>query len=187
MSRANLVTALAAAAALAGCGDARTRPPDLVAPARVPGYARVSLPSAGIRLRRSPSSWRVAAGQPPLVATISSGDGEVAIWRYQRVQPLPATPVATRAALAALLAAVRARDPAIRVLRTKVSSVDGHPALVLIADETIDGSPRETRSTHVFAYGAEVVFDAYAPVADFAAADRAVFLPMVHSAALRRP
>ena len=187
MSRASLVLLAVGVAALAGCGDARTRPPDLTTPATPVSYTSVRFPSAGIVLRRVPSDWRVQDGQSPLVATISSGEGNVAIWRYQRAQPLPASRRALAPLLTMLLGAVRARDPGYRVRSARSTSVDGHPAIERIGDATIDGSPRETRSTHVYAYGAELVFDAYTPIASFARSDRAVFVPLIASARLRRP
>jgi hypothetical protein len=121
------------------------------------------------------------------VATISSGDGTFAIWRYRRTQPLPRTHAALRQALAALLATVRARDPTFQPLRKKTTRVDHQPAIVLLGLATIDGNRRETRSTHVFAYGAELVLDAYAPAPSFVRSDRLAFLPMIRSMQLRRP
>lgn len=187
MSRASVVVLAVGVAALAGCGDARTRTPDLTTPATPTRYAPASFASAGLTLRRVPSDWRIEPGTSPLVATISSGAATIAIWRYQRTQPLPRTHAALKALLAGLLGAVRARDPGVAVHELRASRVDGKPAIVLVGDTTIDGNARETRSTHVYAFGSELVFDAYAPRGAFAAIDRAVFLPLIHSAALRRP
>jgi hypothetical protein len=58
---------------------------------------------------------------------------------------------------------------------------------MLLGVQTIDGNERETRSAHVYAYGSELVLDAYAPAAWFAAADRGAFVPIVRSLALRKP
>jgi hypothetical protein len=174
-------------AALSGCGDARTPAPDVTTPATPAGHTVARFGSAGLLLRAVPANWRVQPGQSPLVATISSGDGTLAIWRYQRTQPLPRTHAALRRALAALVAAVRARDPTFRPLRSKTTRVDHQPAIVLLGLATIDGNRRETRSTHVFAYGAEVVLDGYAPAPSFVRSDRFAFLPIIRSIQLRRP
>jgi hypothetical protein len=174
-------------AALSGCGDARTPALDVTTPATPAGHTVARFGSVGLLLRAVPANWRVQPGQSPLVATISSGDGTLAIWRYQRTQPLPRTHAALRQALAALVATVRARDPTFQPLREKTTRVDHQPAIVLLGLATIDGNRRETRSTHVFAYGAEVVLDAYAPAPSFVRSDRLAFLPMIRSMQLRRP
>jgi hypothetical protein len=173
-------------AALPGCGDARTSAPDLTTPATPVGHSVARFASAGVLLR-APANWRIQSGQAPLVATISSGDATLAIWRYQRTQPLPRTHAALRRALTALVAAVRARDPTFQAVRIKTTHVDHQPALVVVGLATIDRSGRETRSTHVFAYGAELVLDGYAPASTFARIDRFAFLPIVRSVRLRRP
>ena len=174
-------------AALTGCGDARTPTPDVTTPAAPSGQTIARFASAGLLLRAVPANWRVQPGQSPLVATISSGAGTLAIWRYQRTQPLPRTHAALRQALAALLATVRARDATFQPLRSKVTRIDHQPAIVLLGLATIDGNRRETPSTHVFAYGADVVLDAYAPAPAFVSSDRLAFLPMIRSMRLRRP
>jgi hypothetical protein len=43
------------------------------------------------------------------------------------------------------------------------------------------------RSTHVYAYGGEVVVDAFAPANVFGRADRDAFRPLVRSLRLRGP
>ena len=172
---------------MSGCGGSRTRPYDVTTPAAPTGRTFASYPAAGIVLRRVPTNWRVQPGQAPLVTTITSGDGTLAVWRYQRTQPLPQTHTALQEALAALITTVQGRDPAFRLLASKVTRIDHRPAVVLVGLDTIDGNPRATRSTHVFAYGAEFVLDAYSPPATFARVDRSVFLPIVRSMRLRRP
>jgi hypothetical protein len=174
-------------AALSGCGDARTPAPDVTTPATPSGHIVARFGSAGLLLRAVPANWRVQPGQAPLVATISSGDGTLAVWRYQRTQPLPRTHAALRQALAALIATVRARDPSFQPLVSKTTRIDHQPSIVLLGQATIDGNRRETRSTHVFAYRAEVVLDAYAPAPSFVRSDRLAFLPMIRSMRLRRP
>jgi hypothetical protein len=76
---------------------------------------------------------------------------------------------------------VRARDPAFELEGSRTLRVDGHPALQVVGLEHIAGAVRRVRSDHVFAFGGEVVLDAYAPVAAFAAANRAGFVPILHS------
>ncbi|MCA1690147.1 MAG: hypothetical protein LC720_06850 [Actinobacteria bacterium] len=53
--------------------------------------------------------------------------------------------------------------------------------------ETIDGQRREVRSTHLYADGAEVVIDAYAPPDQFRTVDRGVFHPLLRGLRLAAP
>jgi hypothetical protein len=177
---------LAGAVVLAGCGDRRTTPPSLAGPATAGPSRLVAYQSAGLALR-VPGGWFVNAGTPPLVATASAGLAEVAVWRYPRVQPLPGTVAELRRVLPSLLAAVRARDPAFRLEGSRTLRIDGHPALQVVGVEHVAGALRRVRSDHVFAFAGEVVVDAYAPVAGFAAANRSGFVPMLHSLRLVRP
>jgi hypothetical protein len=185
--RAILVLVGAGAVALTGCGEARTPPPDVARPAAPAGYKAVRFSALGLALRRVPANWYVQFGQPPLVATISSGAATLAVWRYPRTQTLPRTDAELKRALDALLGTIRGRPGGFRALRALVTRVGRQPALMLLGVQTIDGNQRETRSAHVYAYGAELVLDAYAPPRWFAAVDRGAFVPIVRSVALRKP
>ena len=176
-----LALVLALSAALGGCADRRTRPPDLLS-LRLPGAAhRVQYPGLSFVL---PAGWFTAPAQTPLLATAGTGLARVAFWRYPRLVPVPRTRAELRAALPSLLAAVRARDPTYVSLGARPTTVGGHPALQVVGEETVSGSRRKVRSEHVFAYGAEVVVDAYAPPAQFRAVNRDAFVPLLRSLTL---
>jgi hypothetical protein len=170
----------------AGCGASRTPVADLSAPALPHGTRVRAYASAGLRLR-TPSNWRAAPAPAPMVATLSSGEALVTIWRYPRTEPLPATAAALRAALAQLMAIVRSRDRHITFTSTRVARIAGAPALVLTGSETLSGVRRSVRSVHVYAHGAEVVFDAIAPPSSFPVVDRLVFRPVAASLRLSAP
>ena len=73
------------------------------------------------------------------------------------------------------------------VVRRALTRLGSHPAIQVRGTETISGQPRTVRSTHVYAFGAEVVVDAYAPANVFGRIDRAAFAPLVRSLKLRAP
>ena len=180
------LAALLCAALLAGCGETRSRAPGVTAPQPPTAPKGQFFPSAGVRFR-APENWRVQAGQAPLVATVASGQAIVAVWRYPRTEILPRSKTALRKARARLIQASRKRDPRLRLVGSRLTRVDHAPAIVLVAQEIIAGQVRLVRSTHVFADGAEVVVDAYAPPAAFPGANQAVFGPLVASLRLAKP
>lgn len=121
------------------------------------------------------------------MTTIATGQAAVSIFRYPRTEPLPATPAALDAAAAALVDAARTRDPTFAEIKRARLRVDGRPAVVVRGTETVAGQPRTVRSTHVYAFGGEVVVDAIAPAEDFKRVDAEVFRPLVRSLRIRAP
>jgi hypothetical protein len=167
-------------ALLAGCGNTRTRPPDISHAAVPHGTHNVAFAASGVRFR-APSDWATLGGQAPLVATVASGPALAALWRYPRSEPLPVTNTALSKARLRLLEAARARDSGLQVIRSKLITLDGAPAIELDAVERISGHARRVRSLHVFAFGAELVLDEYAPPNVFHAVDHDVFSPLKRS------
>ena len=172
--------------AAAGCGAERVPVPD-VDDATVAGErAPQSYPQAGLTFD-APVDWGFAKGAAPLVASTSNGTGSVAIWRYKRTEALPAKTSQLDSAQAALLDAVKQRDPTYEQVSAKQTKVDGKPAIELVGDQRIAGRPRRVRSTHVYAGAAELVIDQYAAPSDFDRLDEAVFVPLVRSVRLDEP
>lgn len=163
---------------LASCGNERTAPPDVTTPGPPLGSSRQSDPSGAISFL-VPTGWRLDRGQLPLVATISTGQASIAIWRYPRTEPLPATRAQLDQALNDLVAAAKARDPSFAELARDRLRVDGKPAVQLRGTESVAGQPRTVRSTHVYADGHEVVIDAMVPERDAARIDELVTLPLI--------
>jgi hypothetical protein len=186
MRRALPATAAALAVLAAGCGNDRQPPPDVRTPGPPLGKVPAAYPHAGIGFY-APAGWSTDSGQPPLVATISTGEAVVSIFRYPRTEPLPSSPAALDAAAANLAAAAHARDATFTELKRGRVRVDGKPGVQLRATETIEGHPRTVRSTHVYAEGAEIVVDAFAPAKDFKRVDAQVFRPLLRTMQIGKP
>jgi hypothetical protein len=176
---------LCVGAALAGCGDSRTQPPDLSRPATPDGFDHAAYPAAGLRFN-VPRDWRVIAGTSPQVVILQSGLATVAVWRYPRDGALPGTRGELKAALHSLLGQVGARDPTFVSQGAAVVEVAGHGAVQIRGLETIDGLRREVRSTHLYVNRSEVVVDAFAPPSMFLRIDTQVFHPLLRSLRIER-
>jgi hypothetical protein len=174
------------AAVLAGCGNKRTPPPKVTTTSQPFGFLPQTIPTQGLTFQR-PGAWRYLPGTAPLLATMSSGLTTIAVWRYPRTEKLPTTEAELSVARDALVAAAQARDPSFKVIKAKGTRAAHHPAVVIIANETIAGQPREVRSTHVYGEGAEVVIDAFAPPDVYASVEDTVFRPVVRSLSLGKP
>jgi hypothetical protein len=181
-----LALCLLAALVAAGCGTRRPALPNVSTP-RAPGPPHGQFfPGAGLRFR-APQNWRTVAGVPPLVATVTSGQAVIAVWRYPRAEILPTTKTALRQARTRLIRQARKRDKRLRVVASQLTRVDRQPAIVLVGQEIVSGQVRLVRSTHVFGHAAEVVVDAYAPPATFPVVNQSVFGPLVASLRVRAP
>jgi hypothetical protein len=174
------VLALSPLVLVAGCGNTRTPPPSTTQPVQPNGFHTLGYPRSGFALS-APNNWLVQPKSGPLLTTISSGDAVVAVWRFPRRAKPPAGPKALAAAAQQLIAAAQARDPSFQLIRSKVQTVDGAPAVELAGFERVGGQRRRVRSVHVFGPDAEIVLDEYAPPAAFHSVDHAVFSPVKHS------
>jgi hypothetical protein len=170
-----------------GCGGDKQAPASTaqqgaasVAPRRVSSFVRVSFPEQGVSFGR-PDGWKYEQGAPPLLATMSSGEVTIAVWRYPRSGTLPRTLAQLTAAKDELLRAARARDRTLKVVKAKGTRAAHHPAVVIVAGETVAGDRRTVRSTHVYADGGEVVVDAFASPAQFPKVEDPVFRQVVRS------
>jgi hypothetical protein len=182
------VSSLACAAAVfaAGCGNQQSEPPDASVPARPAGTTPAAFATQGVSFA-APGGWHVQAGQAPLVATVQSGTAQIAIWRYPRTEPLPKTQEQLTQARDLLLQSAKARDQTFKEAKTTITKLGGHPAIQVRGTETVSGQARTVRSTHVYAFGAEIVVDAYAPADVFGRVDQEAFRPLVLSLSLRAP
>jgi hypothetical protein len=181
-----VVAVLAVPLALAGCGNERTPAPDTATPLTPQGSALVRYPQAGVRFA-TPGRWDRAAGQAPLVATVTSGRATVAVWRFPRAEPLPSSAQDLRRARRTLLAAARARDPSFRSQRITSRRVGDLRAIEVRGTGTVEGQARAVRSLHVYGFDGEVVVDALAPPDQFGRVDREVFGPLLRSVRLSAP
>ena len=180
------VAAATVALALAACGNDSTLPPDVTTPAPRLGSSAERFDAEGVTFA-SPEGWTVQRGAPPLVATLASGRAVVSIFLYPRTEPLPRTRTDLDDAAKALAGAAGQRDATFAERARGRIRVDGRPGVVLRGTQTIAGQPRTVRSTHVYAFGGEVVVDAFAPAEDFKRVDAEAFRPLVKSLRLTQP
>jgi hypothetical protein len=186
MSRLLGVLLAALATLVVGCGNEPAPVPDTTTPVAPSGTEPVRYRGAGVALE-APVGWQARPGRAPLIATFTSGQGSISVFRYPRIEPFPRTRKELTAATDQLVAAAKARDASFRETRRSRTRVDGSRAIVLRGTERVAGQVREVRSTHIFARGAEVVVDAFAPPAEFARVDEQVFRPLLRSLELSRP
>lgn len=173
--------AIAIAAVLAaGCGNERTQPPDVASPAAPQGSRQVFLDAAGLRFD-APANWPDVSPAGSLMGGIRSNRATVAVWRYERTEPLPRNRAQAERVRDLLVRRVEERDATFELER---STVEGR-RIELLGRGRIAGAAVEVRSLHLFSRGAEVVIDAYAPPEHFDRVDRAVFAPLMGSVRLR--
>jgi hypothetical protein len=171
---------------VAGCGNPKAKAPVVTTTSQAFGFLPQSIPAQGISFER-PREWRYLPGAAPLLATMSSGLTTIAVWRYPRNEPLPTTLDELTAARDALVAAAKARDSTFKVIKAKGTRAAHHPAVVIIADETIAGQPRRVRSTHIYAAGSEVVVDAFAPADQFEQVESPIIVKLVRTFEITSP
>jgi hypothetical protein len=165
---------------LAGCGNSRIAVPDLARSQPPSAFRTLAFPRAGIVLR-APLDWAVSSQKPPMVVAVSSGPAVIDVWRYAATGAPPAGPAELTHALRRLIAAARAAQPGLRVIRAAVVQADGHGAVELDTLQRLAGQTRRLRSLHVYLRGAEVVLEEYAPPALFHDVDHSVLSPVKRS------
>ena len=177
---------LALAACAPGCGNERQDAPRVAQASPPAGKRTEELVRYGVSFTR-PRNWSLSGGRPPQLASVSSGRAIVTLWRYRRVERLPKSDGDLVRARKALVAAARDRDRTLRVVSARGLRLDGVPGVEIVANEKIGLARRKVRSTHLYAHGAELVVDAYAPAGEFAQVDRAAFVPLLRSLRLMKP
>jgi hypothetical protein len=181
-----LLLAVVAATVVAGCGNDRVPAPDVATPGPPIGHFDVSYPKFGIEFV-APKGWHVTEGSGTLVTTVQTGQATIAIWRYPREEPLPATAAALRRARRELIAAAKRRDKTFKVGTSRFLRIRHAPAIQLVGRENVGRSRYRVRSTHVFAHAAEIVVDSYAPPKYFPRVDKTVFKPLLKSLKVSKP
>jgi hypothetical protein len=172
-----LAPALLVALALSACGSAPTRPLSVYRIYPPSGFKPFGLSRYGIGFV-VPSNWAALPDlvHRPVVAIIASGPAVISVSTYPRTAPPPSGTTELQQARAALVTAVKTRQPSFRLIMTQTTSVGSQPAVVLDGIESIDGERRHVYSTHVYLPTSEVVLEEYAPVKQFARIDREVFV-----------
>lgn len=169
------LTAAAVASLAAGCGSDSSSSGPSPKPEQPTAFS-----ARGVNFT-APTGWTVRRGTGNLVATVAAGDATVAVWRYPRGQELPTTKDELKAARDGLVAALDRHDDQFEAIKTAPTQIGGQPAVQVRARETIAGTVRTVRSSHIYAGGAEYVVDAYAPDRSFRAVDAQVFRPLLRT------
>lgn len=176
-----------AAILLSGCGNERARPADTLTPAAPGGTRVVKVPVAGLKLL-GPANWQdLAPRDPSMVAGLQSRRATIAIWRYPRSEPLPASRAVLEEVQGLLVARVKAKDPSFKLDMATYPTRDGARSIELVGSQTIAGLPFRVRSAHIFYRGAEIIVDAFAPPEHFDRVDKTVFEPLLESLELSKP
>ena len=184
--RAPTLTALLLALLLSACGRERIAVPEGVRPATPRGVEVAAYPEFGVRYE-APGGWGLRKGPLPLLSTANSGSAMIAVWRYDRAEPLPRAPADLDAARNRLVEAIKIRDRTFEVASSRRTKVDGAPAIEVVGTGTIEGNRRRIRSTHVYAKGSEVIVDTYAAAGDFDRANRLAFQQVVDTLKIDPP
>jgi hypothetical protein len=180
------LTALALAAVLVACGNDKTAAPSVGAIPAPKGFREVKYAQPGVALR-VPTNWRVVPGETPQIATIAAGDAQIGVWRFPRKEPLPETAIQLNAARNALILQVQKRDPTFTVTSSRIVIKRKLKAVEIIGIGTNQGLQRSQRSLHAYAYGGEIVVDAFAPIKQFDSVDKRTFSRVTRSLKLSKP
>jgi hypothetical protein len=164
---------------LGGCGNERREPPDLEAVGGGGSYERFTSAGGAVSFRY-PASWVAADAAEPQVAQVTTGGALAAIFAYPRTD-LRTDPAGVRAQRKRLIESLRRRAPGFLVLDTRLTRVDGAPAVEIRGRGEVGGRPVETRAVHVFEDAVEYVVDAYARPDAFEKANRVGFAPLLAS------
>ena len=168
---------------VAGCGTEPLEAPDPLQ-IREPGRAvKMRDPRTGLRFE-VPRNWAKRIRQNPGMFRIASGGADVSGWAYPRTEKLPATDAELAAARDALVRRARERSDSFRLTSSRITDVQGWPAIELQGTQSILGKTVRTRSIHIYRAG-EYVIEALAPPRDFELIDRRVLEPLLRSLEFR--
>ena len=147
---------------------------------RIPGRGvEMRDPRTGLRFQ-APADWVKRLRTNPGIFRIGSGGADVSGWAYFRTQALPKTRSQLANARDALVHQAQSRNATFRLASSRLTSLQGFPAIELLGTQRIFGRPVKTRSVHVFR-GGEYVFEALAPPAEFDVTNRRFLDPLLRS------
>ena len=157
-----------------GCGNDRVGSGSLFDVPAGKATQALSYPEAGLKVT-VPKEFDVKASTPPQLFRASLNAAFISSFAYRRAEQLPKTREDLEAARKRLEEAAERRDKTFRLKSSKLTEVDGAPAIELLGDQTIFKGRLRLRSLHVFRGNGEYVVELVAPVAAFARLDRASF------------
>ncbi|MBA2504847.1 MAG: hypothetical protein H0V29_02755 [Thermoleophilaceae bacterium] len=165
---------------LAGCGKERQPAPDLLVVSAPSGESQRVLRDAGMRFK-TPLNWEFKEAKLPRAFTLASGRAAITGWAYERDEPLPKTGPALDDARARLLERVAYRNKTYKPTGSRVTRIDGNPAIVVEGEQTLFGQLLKTRSAHIYAGNTEYAIDALGPPDSFATVQDGVLEPLLRS------
>lgn len=168
---------------LAACGEGPAASPSVGRPALDPSGEPFAFPDMGsIDL---PASWKITPGPEggPELVRATSGQGAIVVWRYARAEPMPSTKRDLVNTRRSLKAAVKTRDPEIRLTAALLRRVP-EPAVEIAGIGNMAGAKRSIRSLHAYANGFETVVDCIGPLADAAQFNETICTPVLDSLSL---
>jgi hypothetical protein len=169
--------------ALAGCGTKPLSAPDPLA-IREPGRpVELRDPRTGLRFE-APRNWVKRIRQNPGIFRIASGGADVSGWAYPRTEKLPATDAELASARDGLVALAKQRNRSFTLAQSRITTIQGSPAIELRGTQKILGKEITTRSLHIFRAG-EYVIEALAPAKDFKLTNDRVLEPLLRSLRFR--
>ncbi len=170
------------AATLAACGAERSDPPAATAGKDTP-HKRHRFASAGIDITL-PDSAPLTRRKPPAVFRAGLGQAYIAAFAYRRAEQLPRNARELQAARRRLVREIHRRNRRFKLIRSRITRVDGARAVEVVGDQRIAHGDFRTRSLHVYKGGGEYVLDMLAPAAEFARVNRTFFAPALSSVRL---
>lgn len=180
------MTAVALAAAMVSCGNDKTSAPDVGEIPAPKGFRDAKFTQQGVFLR-VPTNWRMVPGESPQIATIAAGDGQIAVWRFPRKEPLPETGLQLDAARQALLAQIQKRDSTFKLTSSRLVVKPKLKAVEILGTGTNQGQQRSQHSLHAYGYGGEIVVDGFTPVKLFDRVDKQTLSKVSRSLKLSKP
>jgi hypothetical protein len=180
------LTAVALAAVLGGCGNDKTSAPDVGEIPAPKGFRDAKFTKEGVFLR-VPTNWRMVPGESPQIATVAAGDGQIAVWRFPRKEPLPETALQLDAARQALLAQIQKRDSTFKLTSSRIVMKRKLKAVEILGIGTNEGQRRSQHSLHAYAYGGEIVVDGFTPIKLFDRVDKQTLSKVTRSLKLSKP
>lgn len=168
---------------LGACGSEPIEPPKLDAVREPRRPVKMRDPRTGLQFQ-APRSWVRRIRTNPGMFRIASADAEVSGWAYPRAEKLPETEEELAQARDALVDQARRRNASFDLSGSRITEVQGWPAIELRGTQEILGKELETRSIHIYRAG-EYVIEALAPRADFHLTEERVLEPLLESLVFR--
>ncbi len=178
-----LTSALLLTTGVAACGEGPAASPSVGRPALDPSGEPFAFPDGGsIDL---PASWKITPGPEggPELVRATSGAGAIVVWHYPRAEPLPTSKKDLVNTRRSLKAAVKTRDPDIRLSAALLRRIP-EPAVEIAGIGNMAGAKRTIRSLHAYANGYETVVDCIGPLADSAQFNETICTPVLDSLSL---